>query len=59
MITSEALAERELVREGQDAGEESGSGMVAEESGLRVYRTGRPLSATLVDEAIRQRRQIG
>jgi hypothetical protein len=54
----EALVERELTIESQESlPQESASGMVVEESGLRVYRTGKPISVSLVDTANRRFRE--
>lgn len=52
----EALIERELAIELTiSTGAQSGSGML-EENGLRVYRTGKPLPITVIDDAIRRAR---
>ena len=54
----EALVERELLIESPEARpDEPDSGMVVEENGLQVYRTGKPLPATLVDDAVRRSRE--
>jgi|HubBroStandDraft_1064217.scaffolds.fasta_scaffold49433_2 hypothetical protein len=54
----EVLVERELIIESSEAlPKESASGMVVEESGLRVYRTGKPIPVSLVDSAIRRSRE--
>ena len=52
----EQLVERELPLKPEDAARSEGSGMVWE-SGLFVYRTGRPLPSRIVDDAIRQARE--
>ncbi len=54
----EALVEREMLMESPEAlPEKSASGMVVEESGLRVYCTGKPLPPSFVDSAIRRSRK--
>jgi hypothetical protein len=50
------LVEKELSAEAIEAGRPEGSGMVWE-NGLLVYRTGRPLPAHVVDDAIRRSRE--
>jgi hypothetical protein len=51
----EALVERELPVQGQEAAlNQRDSGMVTEESGLRVYRTGKPIPLPLINDAIRR-----
>ncbi|MCX6630671.1 MAG: hypothetical protein NTW28_23895 [Candidatus Solibacter sp.] len=50
------LVEREFSTEAIERGPSEGSGMVWE-NGLLVYRTGRPLPAHLVDDAIRLSRE--
>jgi len=52
----EALVERESLVGTQASADEPSSGMVIEESGLRVYRTGKPVPAHLLDDAIRRTR---
>jgi hypothetical protein len=52
----EALVEREALIGTPPPPGELSSGMVLEESGLRVYRTGNPVPAFLVDDAIRRSR---
>jgi hypothetical protein len=49
------LVEKEFSAEPNEAGRPEGSGMVWE-NGLLVYRTGRPLTAHVVDDAIRHSR---
>ena len=54
----EALVEREVLIESPETSpKEAASGMVVEESGLRVYRTGKPIPASLVDNALRRSRE--
>jgi len=54
----EVLVEREMFTGApQPSSGEPSSGMVVEESGLRVYRTGEPLPTCLVDNAIRRTRE--
>jgi hypothetical protein len=50
------LVERELSAETIEAGWQEGSGMVSE-NGLLVYRTGRPLPAHVIDDAIHRSRE--
>jgi hypothetical protein len=50
------LVERDLSAEVIDSGSSEGTGMVWE-NGLFVYRTGRPLPAHIVDDAIRRSRE--
>jgi len=50
------LVERELPAKADDVARSEGTGMVWE-SGLFVYRTGRPLPRRVVDDAIRQTRE--
>ena len=50
------LVERDLSAEAIDGGSSEGSGMVWE-NGLYVYRTGKPLPAHVVDDAIRRSRE--
>jgi hypothetical protein len=50
------LIERELPVAAPKTAPPEGSGMVWE-NGLLVYRTGRPLDARVIDEAIRQSRE--
>jgi hypothetical protein len=50
------LVERDLSAEVIDSGSSEGTGMVWE-NGLFVYRTGRPLPAHFVDDAIRRSRE--
>jgi len=50
------LVERELSAQFIEAGWPDGSGMVSE-NGLLVYRTGRPLPAHVIDDAIRRSRE--
>jgi hypothetical protein len=50
------LVERELPLSLEDAAHSEGSGMVWE-NGLFVYRTGRPLPSSIVDDAIRRVRE--
>jgi hypothetical protein len=52
----EQLVQKELPPQHEDATGSEGSGMVWE-SGLFVYRTGRPLPLPVVDDAIRQVRE--
>jgi hypothetical protein len=53
----EALVRRELLIEAPESLlENESSGMVFEESGLRVYRTGRPMAKSLIENAIRRSR---
>ncbi len=52
----EQLVEKGLSAEALDTGQQEGSGMVWE-NGLLVYRTGRPLPAHVVDDAIRRSRE--
>lgn len=52
----ERLVERELPGNKEDGDEPEGSGMVSE-NGLLVYRTGRPLPVSTVDDAIRRVRE--
>jgi hypothetical protein len=52
----EQLVEKELPRKPEDGAAAEGSGMVLED-GLFVYRTGRPLSLRVIDEAIRHVRE--
>jgi len=52
----EALVEREALIGAPAPPDEPSSGMVVEESGLRVYRTGNPVPASLIDDAIRRSR---
>jgi hypothetical protein len=53
----EQMVEKELPRDAQDAADsDEGSGMVWED-GLYVYRTGRPLPVSVVDDAIRRVRE--
>jgi hypothetical protein len=52
----EQLVEKELPLKLEDGTRSEGSGMVWE-SGLFVYRTGRPLPLSAVDDAIRQVRE--
>ena len=50
------LVEREVSAEAIETGWPEGSGMVWE-NGLLVYRTGRPLPAHFVDDAVRHSRE--
>jgi hypothetical protein len=50
------LVEKEFSAESNETGRPEGSGMVWE-NGLLVYRTGRPLPARVVDDAIRRSRE--
>ena len=50
------LVERELPAGTTEPAPSEGSGMAAE-NGLLVYRTGKPLPAQVVDEAIRRSRE--
>jgi hypothetical protein len=50
------LVERDLSAEVIDSGSSEGSGMVWE-NGLFIYRTGKPLPAHIVDDAIRRSRE--
>ena len=52
----EALVERESLNVVSPAPDQPSSGMVVEEGGLRVYRTGKPLPQPLIDDAIRRAR---
>jgi hypothetical protein len=52
----EALVERESLISAPASPDEPSSGMV-EESGLRVYRTGKPVPVSLIDDAIRRLRE--
>jgi len=52
----EKLVERELPLEPEDGAAAEGSGMGLED-GLFVYRTGRPLPPSVIDEAIRHVRE--
>jgi hypothetical protein len=52
----ERLVQKELPLQGEDTAGSETSGMVPE-SGLLVYRTGKPLPLHLVDDAIRQVRE--
>jgi hypothetical protein len=53
----EALVEREVVltEPSEDRAGTVSSGMV-QENGLRVYRTGKPIPANLIDDAVRRSR---
>ena len=53
----EALVERESLNVASPAPDQPSSGMVVEESGLRVYRTGKPLPLSFIDDAIRRARE--
>ncbi len=52
----QSLVERELSTESVEAGRSEESGMVWE-NGLLVYRTGKPLSAQVVDDALSRSRE--
>jgi hypothetical protein len=52
----EHLVERDLSADIIDSGSSEGSGMVWE-NGLYIYRTGKPLPAHFVDDAIRRSRE--
>lgn len=52
----EALVERESLMGVPTSPDEPSGGMV-EESGLRVYRTGKPAPVSLIDDAIRRLRE--
>jgi hypothetical protein len=52
----EQLVEKELPRKPDDGATAEGSGMVFED-GLFVYRTGRPLPLSVIDDAIRHVRE--
>lgn len=52
----EAFVQKELPLEVEDATEPEGSGMVSE-NGLLVYRTGKPLPAGVIDDAIHKVRE--
>ena len=52
----EVLVERESLIGAPALADEPSSGMVVEESGLRVYRTGNPVPVSLIDDAIRRSR---
>jgi hypothetical protein len=52
----EQLVEKELPRKPEDGAAAEESGMVLED-GLFVYRTGRPLSLRVIDDAIRHVRE--
>jgi hypothetical protein len=53
----EALIEKEAFDRGAPGGISESSGMVVEEHGLRVYRTGKPAPTSLIDDAIRRTRE--
>jgi len=54
----QALVERELLTGAPEPSSGGlSSGMIVEENGLPVYRTGKPLPAHLVDDAIRRTRE--
>ena len=53
----EAPVERESLNTAPPAPDQPSSGMVVEESGRRVYRTGKPLPLSFLDDGIRRARR--